>query len=118
MDVSGGKDAEQTNIIMWNKHGKLNQQWDLIYADEFKGEPGPGEFNEMFGLTVERDFYIVSKLQSGRYLDLLDNRNFAIKTRNGRSTQKWYFHQASLTIRNRVNNQSFDIKNSGRTNNM
>jgi hypothetical protein len=41
-----------------------------------------------------------------------------IKTRNGRKTQVWYFHQQSLTIRTRYNNQSFDIKNSGRTTNM
>jgi hypothetical protein len=25
MDVQGGKDNEQTNIIVWNKHGKTNQ---------------------------------------------------------------------------------------------
>jgi hypothetical protein len=38
-----------------------------------------------------------------------------IKTPNGRKTQTWYFHQASLTIRTRYNNQSWDIKNAGRT---
>jgi hypothetical protein len=41
-----------------------------------------------------------------------------IKTSNGRNTQKWYFHQQTLTIRTRLNNQSFDIKNSGKTNDM
>jgi hypothetical protein len=104
MDVSGNVDAEQRNIIVWNKHGKLNQQWDLVYADEWKGEPGPGELNEEFGLVVERTFYIVSALDSGRYLDLINNRNFVIKTRNGRKTQQWYFHQQSLTIKSRLNN--------------
>jgi hypothetical protein len=118
MDVSGGVDAEQRNLIIYNKHGKINQQFDLVYADDWKGEPGDGEMNEDYGLLVNRDFYVVSKLGSGRYLDLTDNRNFAIKIRNGRSTQKWYFHQQSLTIRTRLNNQSWDIKNSGKTNNM
>jgi hypothetical protein len=25
MDVQGGVDAENRNIIVWNKHGKINQ---------------------------------------------------------------------------------------------
>jgi hypothetical protein len=41
-----------------------------------------------------------------------------IKTPNGRRTQIWYFHQQSLTIRTRYNNQSWDIKSAGRTNDM
>jgi hypothetical protein len=74
--------------------------------------------NKKFGLIVERDFYIVSQLPENRYLDLLDNRRMAIKTPNGRKQQVWYFHQQSLTIRTRYNNQSFDIKSSGKTNDM
>jgi hypothetical protein len=66
--------------------------WDVVYVDEWKGEPGKGELNEDFGLYVERDFYVVSALESGRYLDLINNRNMVIKTSNGRSSQKWYFH--------------------------
>jgi hypothetical protein len=57
-------------------------------------------------------------LSSNKYLDLIDNRNMVIKTPNGRKTQVWYFHQQSLTIRTRYNNQSFDIQNSGRTQNL
>jgi hypothetical protein len=74
--------------------------------------------NEEFGMIVERDFYIVSQLSDNRYLDLINNRNMVIKTSNGRNTQRWYFHQQTLTIRTRLNNQSFDIKSSGKTNNM
>jgi len=96
----------------------IHQQWDIIYADEWKGEPGKGELNERFGLYVERDFYVVSKLPDGRYLDLINNRNFVIKTPNGRNTQRWYFDQRSLTIKTRLNNQSWDIKSAGRTNDM
>jgi hypothetical protein len=92
MDISGNVDAEQRNILMWNRHGKLNQQWDVVYTEDWKGEPGKGELNEEFGLYVERPFYIVSELPSHRYLDLIGNK-FAIKTQNGRSSQTWYFHQ-------------------------
>jgi membrane carboxypeptidase/penicillin-binding protein PbpC len=118
MDVSGARDRENQNIIMYRKHGKINQQWDLVYTDEWKGEPGKGELNEEFGLYVERPFYIVSQMSAHRYLDLINNRNFAIKTQNGRKSQIWWFDQKSLTIRSKYNNQSWDIKNSGRTNNM
>jgi hypothetical protein len=86
LDIQGGVDAEQRNVIVWNKHGKINQQFDVVYADEWKGEPGKGEFNERFGLYVERDFYIVTEMASHRYLDLINNRNFVIKTPNGRKT--------------------------------
>jgi hypothetical protein len=117
-DVHGGVDAENRNVIVWNRHKGLNQQWDIMYVDEWKGEPVKGELNERFGLYVERPFYIVSQLSANRYLDLINNRNFVIKTPNGRSSQVWYFHQKSLTIRTKYNNQSWDIKNSGKTNNM
>jgi hypothetical protein len=118
VDVSGGHDHENRNIIVHPKHGKINQQWDIVYADEWKGEPTKGEFNERFGLYVERDFYVVSKLPDNRYLDLINNRNMVIKVPNGRKTQVWYFHQQSLTIKTRLNNQSWDNKSSGRTSNM
>ena len=77
-----------------------------------------GELNVDFGLYVERDFHIVSTLPSHRYLSLINNRNMVIKTPNGYKTQLWYFDQNSLTIKTRNNNQSWDIQNSGRTNNM
>jgi hypothetical protein len=118
LDVSGGVDVENRKIIVWGKHGKLNQQWDVIYADEYPEEPKKGELNEKFGLYVERPFYIQSAMGTHRYLDLINNRNMVIKTPNGRNTQIWYFHQQSLTIRTKLNNQSWDIKNSGKTKDM
>jgi hypothetical protein len=109
LEVQGNLDQENRNIGVLNKNNQINQQWDIVYADEWKGEPGKGEMNEKFGLKVETDFYIVSQLPANRYLDLPDNRNMVIKTSNGRRQQVWYFHQQSLTIRTRYNNQSWDI---------
>jgi hypothetical protein len=110
-------DAEQRNIQVNNRGSDIRQQWEVVYVDEYS-EPKKGELNEQFGLYVERDFYIVSALPSGRYIDLINNRNMVIKTANGRKTQVWYFHQQSKTIRTRYNNQSWDIKNAGRTRDM
>jgi len=118
LDVQGGVDGENKNIMWYPAHGKINQQWDIMYVDEWKGEPVKGELNERFGLYVERDFHVVSELPTHRYLDLINNRNMVQKVSNGRKTQVWYFHQQSLTIRTRYNNQSWDIQSSGRTKNM
>jgi hypothetical protein len=118
MDVSGNRDQENQNIHIWKRHGGLNQQWDVVYKDQWKGEPKKGELNKRFGLYVDRTFYIVSAMRSGRYIDLINNRNMVIKTKNGRNTQEWYFHQQSYTIRTRYNNQSWDITNNGSKNDM
>jgi hypothetical protein len=75
--------------------------------------------NSKFGVYVDRDFHIVSAMESNKYLDLDNsNRYPVVKTPNGRKQQVWYFHQQSMTIRTRYNNQSFDIKSSGKTSDM
>jgi hypothetical protein len=116
--VDGGLDNENRNLIVENKNGKVHQRWRVVYVDEYEKEPTKGQLNKKFGLYVERDFYVVSSLPDNRYLDLINNRNMVIKTPNGRKTQVWYFHQQSLTIRTRYNNQSWDIKSAGKTNDM
>jgi hypothetical protein len=93
MDIHGGVDQENRQVIVWNKHGKIIQQFDIIYVDEYPKEPKKGELNKDYGLYVERDFYVVSEMSSHRYLDLINNRNMVIKTPNARNTQRWYFHQ-------------------------
>jgi hypothetical protein len=114
-DVQGGIDDENRNIIAYKRHGKVNQQFDVVYADQWKGEPTKGQLNKDFGLYVDRTFFVISRMSGGRYLDLINNRNMVIKTRNGRRTQMWYFHQQSLTIRTRYNNQSWDIQSNGKS---
>lgn len=91
MDISGSVDAENRDIYMWKFHGGKNQQWDLIYMKDWKGEPTKGEMNEDFGLRVDTDMYIVTHMSRGRYIDVL-GRNLVVKTPNGRKTQIFYFH--------------------------
>jgi hypothetical protein len=118
MWVQGDIDAEQRYIYTQNRKNHVSQQWDVIYSDQWKGPPKKGELNPEFGMYVERDFYIISQLGSKRYLDAVDARNVVIKTRNGRKTQIWYFHQHSLTIKCKHNNQSLEIEGSGKKNNL
>jgi hypothetical protein len=117
MEISGGVDAENRDIYMSNFHGRVEQQWDLIYVKNWKGEPTTGQWNRDWGFIVNKDFYIISNLGEHRYIDYL-GRNLVIKTQNGRTSQKWYFHQPSRTVRSRPTNQSFDIHNSGKSNHM
>lgn len=98
LDVEGGLDAEGANIRVWNKNGKDAQKWEIAYIDAMKPEPVKGEMNTEFGLFVEREFYIVSQMASRRYLDII-NGALAIKTPNGRDSQRWYFDQWTKTIK-------------------
>jgi hypothetical protein len=112
-DVQGGHDSENRNVFNWKKHNGINQQWDIVYVDEMPAEPKKGELNTDFGFKVETPFHIVSRMPSKKYLDII-GRNIVLKTANGRNSQTWYFHQQSRTIRSKMNNESFDIRGSGR----
>jgi len=92
VEVQGGLDNENRNLVMANKNGQVHQRWRVVYVEDYEGEPTKGQFNKKFGLYVERDFYVISALKDNRYLDLINNRNMVIKTQNGRKTQVWYFH--------------------------
>jgi hypothetical protein len=113
VDVSGGRDMENQNIHMWNKHGGENQQWDIWYADELPPELKKGDLNKDWGFRIDTDFHIESKMASKRYIDFLSN-NAVLKTPNGRKTQLFYFDNITKTIRCRDNKYSFNIQSSGR----
>ena len=68
LDVASGKDNENRQVHVWNKHNGLNQQWDIVYVDEAKPEPKKGEMSPKWGFIVERPFYIVSELKANRHL--------------------------------------------------
>jgi hypothetical protein len=59
-DIQGAHDSENRNVLNWNKHKGLNQQWDVVYVDEMPAEPKKGEMNTDFNLKVETPFHIVS----------------------------------------------------------
>jgi hypothetical protein len=119
LNVQGATDTEGRHIQCNEaKNGKIHQQWDVVYVDEYPDEPTKGQLNKDFGLYVERPFYIVTALASHRYLDLINNRNMVIKTPNGMKTQIWWFDQRTLTIKTKLNNQSWNIQSSGRAGNM
>jgi len=115
--VSGAHDSNHRNIEVQNKAKGWEYEFDIVYEKDWIEDPKKGELNKDFGLYVDRTFFIVSGLKSGRYIDYL-GRNMVIKTQNGRKSQEFYFHQQSRTIRSRQHNWSFDIQSSGRSSNM
>jgi hypothetical protein len=115
--VQGDIDQESRHIYVDTRKNKTSQQFDIIYAEHWKRDPRKGELNKRFGLYVERDFYIISRMGKHRYLSAL-SRKFVIKTRNGRAYQKWWFHQQSLSIKSRQFNQSWNIVSNGRSQEM
>jgi hypothetical protein len=66
IDVQGGRDTEGQNVLVWNKHGKVNQRWRIIYVDS-KQDQVKG-LNKDFGFFINRPFYIVSKMPMGRVI--------------------------------------------------
>jgi hypothetical protein len=118
LEVDGGQDTENRNIVVKDKTGGSSQQWEVKYEDELEKEPTKGELNKEYGLYVERDFHIVSQLSSGRYIDLISN-NMVLKTQNGRNTQAFFFDQKTKTIKSRSSTSySIDIESSGNGKNM
>lgn len=100
LDVHGGHDHENRQVIVWNKHNGINQQWDIVYVDEQKAEPKKGQMSPKWGFIVERPFYIISEMKSNRHLTQLNGRHESIiKTPNGNKSQKFYFDQKTRTIK-------------------
>jgi hypothetical protein len=117
LSILSNIDAENKHITVNEKpDDRIAQKWEVLYADEWKGEPGKGELNEEFGLYIQRPFYIQSALGSHRYLEVINSRQMVIKTPNSHKTQVWWFDQISFTIKTKLNNQSWDIKSAGKTN--
>jgi len=121
MEVYQNKDTEGQYIYSARRTGKLNQLWDIVYVDDYKGEPKKGELNEDFGFYVERPFHIVSMLPRRRYLQRVDpssSQEIVIKQPNSYKSQVWWFDQKTLTIKCQKTGQSLNINNNGRSNNL
>jgi len=118
LEIQGHRDRENQNIGVLEKDNGLYQQWEVIYVDEMPKELKKGDTNTMFGLDVERPFFVVTTLESERYVDLIGN-NMVIKTPNSFESQLWYFDQKSRTIKSmRSKNMSWDIAGNSKGTNM
>jgi hypothetical protein len=60
-------------------------KWDIYYEKDMPKDLKDGETDDDFGFRVNTDFYIVSKMARGRYIDLVSNVA-KLKISNGRNT--------------------------------
>jgi len=97
VEVEGGKPRNGANIIAWKSTSKTQQLWEVIYAD-YIPIPKSGELNQEYMLIVDKPFFLVSQLQTGRYLDLIGT-NMVLKRRNGFDSQKFFFEQKTQTVK-------------------
>lgn len=94
-------DRQNYAASVWKKSGELNQKWNVVYTDEHPADPKDGDYIKEWGFHINRDFYLVSALAGRKYAEVINSRQIAIKTPNGRTFQKFYFHWPSRTIRSR-----------------
>ena len=81
VDVNGGLDYENQNVVAVTQSDRdLRSQWDIMYLDEWSGEPQKGEYNERFGFYVNKEFSIQSELDSKRSIDIDGQNNIVINT--------------------------------------
>jgi hypothetical protein len=111
-------DQENRNIgVTDSKSHELKNQWDITYVKDMEAELKTGALNKDFGLKIGTDFHIVTKMGSGRYVDLISN-NLVIKTPNSFKSQVWYFDNKSKTIKSRRSQYSIGIQSSGSASNL
>lgn len=118
IEVAGGIDQENANIIVSARTNKINQQWTIVYVDEDKPEPKKGQYNQDFGFYVMRPFYIQSQTAGARFLTLMGS-NVVISAQTGEANQRFYFDQTTKTIKTAAQaNRSLDIASNGRSTNL
>jgi hypothetical protein len=78
--------------------------------DALEGPLKDGEWWADWGMYVGKEFSIVSKMPSQRYLDVREN-NVLINKRSGRPSQKWVFDYTSRTIINVATKKSLNFYN-------
>jgi hypothetical protein len=76
--------------------------------DDLEAPLKDGEWWADWGMYVGKEFSIVSKMPSGRYLDVREN-NVVINQRTGQKTQKWVFDYTSRTIINVATKKSLNF---------
>jgi hypothetical protein len=60
IDVAGGIDNENQNIIVASRNNKMSQRWSIVYVDEDKAAPKKGDYIQDVGFYAARPFYIES----------------------------------------------------------
>lgn len=109
LDVRGGQDKNNQDVIVWSRHNGLNQQWDVVYTDQ----PEPP-----VGFEANKPFVLINQM-AGKRLLTLSKDNFVIQSRNNSPEQLFRFDPATKTIKMFSNqHHSLAMSHSGKSRNL
>ena len=78
-----------------------------------KGKQSDADLEAEFGLKPGVEFFVVSGMNGGRYLDIADNK-MVINAPNGKESQKWIFSPESKTVNSiKYPEMSWHVENEG-----
>jgi len=78
IEVTGKFDKEGAVLGIGNKLYGTNQRFSLTYSDKEKNIETSG-LNSDFGFSIGRPFYIVTKMGSGRAIEVVGGRNLVLR---------------------------------------
>ena len=102
LDVSGGKDIEGQQVIVWKRHNGQNQKWNVVYLDTIKEEKiGNKGYDKDAGLYINRPFYIVTRMPSKRVVESVSGNVLRLKqwSRNRKNQQQFFYSSEDRSIR-------------------
>jgi len=119
VEIAGGKDSEGASLTVSKRTNALYQQWTVVYSDKAKALKTEG-LKEDFGWHIGRPFYIITKMGSGRALEVVGGRNVVLKWKQYKNiNQQFYFDNESKTIRSQASrSKALEIQNSGTSSNL
>jgi len=110
LNVEGAKDVEGTYVRSDAKKDTDSFKWAIRYIDKMNATRTKG-FNKDRGLHINRPFYIQSKLWLERVISVYSSKNLVIQTRKDKDHQRFFYDQASKTIKNvQFKDLSVDIR--------
>jgi hypothetical protein len=119
MEVSGRKDVEGQEVVTGKNSKAIHQQWNIVYTDKEVEMKTKGKSSD-WGFHIGRPFYIVTKMGSGRAIEVTGGRNLVLKWKQwNRTSQQFYFDNKTKTIKSQqYKDRSLDIQNAGRSTNL
>jgi len=107
LDVSGSKDRDGQNVIVWRKAGEnsLNQHWQVSYVD-------PDTIQN--GIIPDKPFRILTKMKSGRAVTRAGDNVVIRDVRTNDSNQIFIFDSETGTIQPKNSSAALDIGDEGR----
>jgi hypothetical protein len=122
LDVSGGKDVEGGNVLVWGRHNGLNQRWTIRYTDTVKEPPvtPKGKVDPESGLKNGIPFYIRSRLPMRRMATFANHSTFRInRWRKNDLKMQFFYDSKTKTVRSEQwKNYALEIYHNGKSDTM